>query len=259
MAAELTSSTAGQTLVLTLHNPHRHNVLGPEIYSAGVEALNGAERGSDIRSVVFTGAGALFSADGDLQRLQADRALDPGVQAASIDALHNWIETIHAFPKPVVAAVEGTAAGAGCSLALACDFIVASRSARFSLAFTRVALSPLGGVSWALSRCLPAALVAEWLMLGEPISAERLHHLGMVNRLSETGGALADALKFCNALNAQASNALASIKELVQQAGNQTLHAQLAAEQAHFLRSLQHPNADEGIDAFLEKRTPHFR
>lgn len=259
MAAEITSATVGQTLVLTLSNPHRHNALGPEIYSAGVEALNGAERGGDVRSVVLTGEGAMFSAGGDLNRLKANRTLAPSVQAASIDALHNWIETISAFPKPIVAAVEGAAAGAGFSLALACDFIIASRSARFSLAYSRVGLSPDGGASWALARSLPPALAAEWLMLGEPISAEKLHGLGMVNRLSEPGSALKDALNFCGALNARAPNVLASIKELVKTADSQELHAQLAAEQTHFVRNLQHPNAGEGINAFLEKRSPQFR
>ena len=259
MAAELTSTTEGQTLVLTLHNPQRHNTLSPEIYSAGVEALNGAERGDEIRSVVLTGEGTMFSAGGDLNRLKANRTLEPHVQAASIDALHNWIETISAFPKPIVAAVEGAAAGAGFSLALACDFVIASRSARFSLAYTRVGLSPDGGASWALARALPPTLAAEWLMLGEPISAEQLSALGLVNRLSEPGSALADALKFCVALNARAPNVLTSIKELVRQAPTQELHMQLAAEQTHFIKNLQHPNAGEGINAFLEKRAPQFR
>ncbi len=259
MTAELTSTSAGQTLVLTLRNPHRRNALGPEIYTAGVEALNGAERGNEVRSVVLTGEGALFSAGGDLNRLQANRTQDPQVQAASIEALHNWIETISAFPKPIVAAVEGAAAGAGFSLALACDFIVASRSARFSLAYTRVGLSPDGGASWALVRALPRALVAEWLMLGEPVSADRLHSLGLVNRLSEPGSALADALKFCGELNTKAPNVLASVKELVRQVPSQELHAQLASEHSHFMRNLQHPNAGEGISAFLQKRTPQFR
>lgn len=259
MAAELSSTTEGHTLVLTLRNPHRHNALDPEIYSAGVEALNGAERGEEIRSVILTGEGATFSAGGDLNRLLANRAREPQLQAASIDALHNWIETISAFPKPVVAAVEGIAAGAGFSLALACDFVVASRSARFSLAYTRVGLSPDGGATWALARALPPALAAEWLMLGESVSAERLHALGFVNRLSDPGSALADALKLCSTLNDKAPNVLASIKELVRQASTQTLHTQLAAEQKHFVQNLQHANAGEGIHAFLEKRPPRFR
>lgn len=258
MAAELTSHTDGQTLVLTLRNPGQHNTLGPEIYAAGIEALNGAERSADVRSVVLTGADGLFSAGGNLLRLQGNRALAPEVQAASIDALHDWIETLRAYPKPVVAAVEGVAAGAGFSLVLACDFVVASRSARFSLAYSRVGLSPDGGASWALAKTMPRTLAAEWLMLGDVIPAERLHALGLVNRLAEPGAALAGALDLCGALNARAPNVLASVKELLAEASVQDLHTHLREERKHFVANLQHPNAGEGLAAFLDKRAPRF-
>ncbi len=259
MAAELLSRTEGQTLVLTLRNPGQHNTLGPDIYAAGIEVLNGAERSTDIRSVVLTGADGLFSAGGDLVRLQANRSLDPEVQTASITALHDWIEALRTYPKPVVAAVEGVAAGAGFSLALACDFLVASRSARFSLAYSRVGLSPDGGASWALAQAIPRTLAAEWLMLGDTLPAERLHALGIVNRLTDPSAALGGALDLCAALHARAPNVLASVKELLAEARTNDLHSQLAMERKHFASNLQHPNAGEGIAAFLDKRTPHFR
>ncbi|MCO5102989.1 MAG: enoyl-CoA hydratase [Burkholderiaceae bacterium] len=259
MAAELTSRTDGQTLVLTLSHPGRLNTLSPDIYAAGIEALNGAERSADVRSVVLTGADGLFCAGGDLARLQANRQQPPAVQAANIDALHDWIETIRAYPKPVVAAVEGAAAGAGFSLVLACDFAVAARSARFSLAYSRVGLSPDGGASWTLAQAVPRALAAEWLMLGDTISAERLHALGVINRLSEPGAALAGALNLCAILNARAPNVLASVKELLTDAAGSDLHAQLARERRHFVDNLHHENAGEGIAAFFDKREPLFR
>ncbi|AVO40088.1 oxepin-CoA hydrolase, alternative type [Simplicispira suum] len=259
MAAELTSRTDGQTLVLTLSHPGRLNTLSPDIYAAGIEALNGAERSADVRSVVLTGADGLFCAGGDLARLQANRQQPPAVQAASIDALHDWIETIRTYPKPVVAAIEGAAAGAGFSLVLACDFAVAARSARFSLAYSRVGLSPDGGASWALAQAVPRALAAEWLMLGEAISAERLHALGVINRLTEPGAALAGALNLCASLHARAPNVLASVKELLVDAAGSDLHAQLARERRHFVDNLHHENAGEGIVAFFEKREPLFR
>jgi enoyl-CoA hydratase/carnithine racemase len=259
MAAELTSRTDGQTLVLTLSHPGRLNTLSPDIYAAGIEALNGAERSADVRSVVLTGADGLFCAGGDLARLQANRQQPPAVQAANIDALHDWIETIRAYPKPVVAAVEGAAAGAGFSLVLACDFAVAARSARFSLAYSRVGLSPDGGASWTLAQAVPRAQAAEWLMLGDTISAERLHALGVINRLSEPGAALAGALNLCAILNARAPNVLASVKELLTDAAGSDLHAQLARERRHFVDNLHHENAGEGIAAFFDKREPLFR
>jgi enoyl-CoA hydratase/carnithine racemase len=209
--------------------------------------------------VVLTGADGLFCAGGDLARLQANRQQPPAVQAANIDALHDWIETIRAYPKPVVAAVEGAAAGAGFSLVLACDFAVAARSARFSLAYSRVGLSPDGGASWTLAQAVPRALAAEWLMLGDTISAERLHALGVINRLSEPGAALAGALNLCAILNARAPNVLASVKELLTDAAGSDLHAQLARERRHFVDNLHHENAGEGIAAFFDKREPLFR
>lgn len=259
MPAELRSSSHGQTLVLTISNPDLRNALDPAIYAAGTEALNVAERSPDVRSVVITGADGMFSAGGNLQRLQANRAHAMAVQDETIDALHNWIETIRAYPKPVIAAVEGTAAGAGFALALACDLIVASRNARFATAYSHVGLSPDGGASWSLAHALPRAMAAELLMCGDPVPAERLHALGLVNRLAEPGGALAAALELAQTLNERAPNALASTKELLDEAAQQTLNAHLDLERQHFVRNLHHANAGEGIAAFLEKRPPRYR
>jgi enoyl-CoA hydratase/carnithine racemase len=208
--------------------------------------------------VVITGEGTMFCAGGNLQRLQANRQQPPAVQTESIEGLHNWIETIRAFPKPVVAAVEGAAAGAGFSLALACDFIVAASNAVFVMAYSNIALSPDGGGSWSLARALPRQLVNELLMCGERISAERLHALGLVNQVSQPDNALADALALAEKLNARAPNALASIKELVNDAPQATLASQLAAERDHFVRNLHHTNAGIGIAAFLAKESPRY-
>jgi enoyl-CoA hydratase/carnithine racemase len=258
MSAQLRSTSEGQTLVLTLSNPEHRNALGPEMYAAGVEALNVAESNPDIRSVVITGEGSVFSAGGNLQRLQNNRQQPPEVQAQSIEGLHSWIEAIRTFPKPVVAAVEGPAAGAGFSLALACDLIVAAHNSVFVMAYSSIALSPDGGGSWSLSRLLPRQLATELLMCGERIGAERLHQMGIVNRLAEPGQALQQALAWTTQLNARAPNALASIKELLLEADGSPLTAQLAREREHFVKNLHHANAGIGIEAFLAKQTPRY-
>ena len=245
-------------MVLTIANPTQRNALGPEIYAAGIEALNGAESSDEIRSVVIVGEGAWFCAGGSLQRLSDNRQRDPSVQAESIEGLHNWIDSIRAFPKPIIAAVEGAAAGAGFSLALACDFVVAARDAVFAASYSNVALSPDGGLSWQLGRALPRQLASEWLMCGERIGAPRLHALGLVNELSEHGQALASALALAARLNERAPNSLASIKELLSEAPGAMFASQLSQERDHFVRNLHHPNAGIGIAAFIEKKPPHY-
>ena len=259
MASALKSTSEGRTLILTISNPDFKNALGPEIYAAGIEALNAAETNPDIRSVIITGEGTVFCAGGNLQRLQANRRELPEVQAQSIEGLHNWIDSIRTYPKPVIAAVEGAAAGAGFSLALACDFCVAADNATFVMSYSTVGLSPDGGGSWALARSLPRALVSELLMGAERISAQRLHDFGLLNRVSVAGGALAEAMKLAENLNARAPNVLASIKELINDAASNTLSQQLASERQHFVVNLHHANGGEGIDAFLNKYPPRYR
>jgi len=259
MTAQLKSSSDGATMVLQISNPEQRNALGPEIYAAGVETLDRASGSPDVRSVVLAGEGRWFCAGGSLQRLQANRTREPSHQAQSIEGLHAWIDAMRAFPKPIIAAVEGAAAGAGFSLALACDFIVAARDAVFAASYSNVALSPDGGMSWHLARSLPRQIASEWLMLGERIGADRLHALGVVNQLADSGRALTDALALAARLNERAPNAIASIKDLLSEGGDAALNAHLDAERDHFVRNLHHPNAGIGICAFLAKDKPQYR
>jgi enoyl-CoA hydratase/carnithine racemase len=258
MGGELKSASQGRTMVLTISNPDHRNALGPEIYAAGVEALNAADSNPEVGSVVITGAGSTFCAGGNLQRLLDNRSKPPEVQAQSIEGLHGWIEAIRTFPKPVIAAVEGAAAGAGFSLALACDFIVAADNAVFVMAYSNVALSPDGGGTWSLARALPRQLVSELLMCGERVGSARLHQLGLVNRVTAAGGALDEALALAARLNERAPNALASIKELLNDAATASLTQQLAGEREHFVRNLHHANGAIGIRAFLAKQPPRY-
>ena len=258
-ASTSASRASGQTMVLTISNPALRNALSPAMYAAGVEALNFADSSDEIRSVVITGEGSMFCAGGNLQRLLDNRNQAPQVQAQSIDGLHSWIEAIRNCRKPVIAAVEGPAAGAGFSLCLACDMIVAARDAVFVMAYSSVGLSPDGGATWQLSRMLPRQLASELLLCGERISAERLHTLGLVNRVVDTGNALSEALLMADKLNARAPNSLASIKELVNDAPQRSLSEHLNAERDAFVANLHHANGGEGISAFLGKRAAVYR
>jgi enoyl-CoA hydratase/carnithine racemase len=191
--------------------------------------------------------------------LLANRKQAKEIQAQSIDGLHTWMEAIHTFPKPVIAAVEGAAAGAGFSLVLMCDLVVAARDSIFVMAYSSIALSPDGGGSWNLSQALPRQIAAELMLLGERISADRLHALGSINRLVESGTALTQALDLAERINARAPNAMQSIKELINDAANQSLHMHLAQERDHFVNNLHHANSGIGISAFLNKEKPIYK
>lgn len=249
---------AGEVMRITLHNPEAHQTLSPDLYAAGVELFTTAERDASIGAVILTGSASLFCAGGNLNRLNENRDASPSVQEANIEQLNNWVEAITLCPKPVIAAVEGAAAGAGLSLALACDFIVAARQAKFVMAYVNSGLSPDGGGSWQLARALPRALASEAAMLGLPLLAEQLHALGVINRVCEPGSALLHSQALALQLCQKPANALASIKELLSEAQNQPMAAQMKLEQQHFVRNLFAPNAAEGISAFLEKRAAQF-
>lgn len=259
MTAEIQASRQDATLILTLSNPGARNALHPDMFAAAIEVLSTAERDDSIRAVILTGADNFFCAGGNLNRLLDHRKMDALEQAEGVDLLRGWIESIRDCPKPVIAAVEGAAAGAGFSLALACDLIVAGKTARFAMSYVKVGLTPDGGGSWFLSQALPRQLATELMIEGKPVDATRLHALGIVNRLVPDGQTLHEALTWADDLAGLSSNAMDRIKLLAREATDNSLSRHFEAERRHFIESLNHPHAEEGITAFLEKRTPHYK
>jgi len=259
MSAELKASRHHATLILTLSNPTAKNALHPDMYAATIEALSTAERDPTVRVVILTGENRFFCSGGNLNRLLENRAKEKAVQAQSIDQLNGWIDALRGCTKPIIAAVDGAAAGAGFSLALACDLIVAGSSAKFLMAYVKVGLTPDGGGTWFLTRALPRQLATEILIEGKPVSAERLHQVGIVNKIVPDGTALEAAIAWADELTELSPHAMERIKTLVADAEANTLPEQLEAEKHSFVEALHHPDAREGIDAFLAKRKPTYR
>jgi len=259
MASELKTTRQGHTLVLTLSDPPTRNTLSDQLVAAGIEALNVAESDATVRVVILRGDGGHFCAGGNLNGLAQRRQGGGAAQVAVLDRLHQFIEAIRVFPKPVIAAVEGAAAGAGFSLALACDLVVASEDARFILSYAKVGLTPDGGATWHLARAVPRQLAQQWAWLAEPVSARHLLAHGLVNWVTDAGQALEQAAKVADRLAAMAPNALAGAKELLHKANGAGLARQLEAERDQFIENLLHPNAGEGLQAFFEKRPPQFK
>ena len=258
MPSELLTRREGPVLVLTISHPPTRNTLSAQVLAGGIEALGAAETEPEVRAVVLRGDGDHFCAGGNVRGLAERRAEGKAAQREMLEHTHQFVEALRAFPKPVIAAVEGAAAGAGFALALACDLVVAAENAQFTLSYARLGLSPDAGSSWNLLQVLPRTQVQRMLWLAEPMSADELHRAGVVGWLTPPGSALAEATALASRLAAMAPNALASAKELVQLAPTRTLHQQLAAEREHFVDNLFHENGGEGLQAFMEKRPPRF-
>jgi enoyl-CoA hydratase/carnithine racemase len=259
MSSELRTERRGATLVLTMSDPATRNTLSEQLFTAGIEALNVAESDPDLRCLVLQGDGGHFCAGGNVTGLRERRAAEPSVQMQMVERFHQFVEALRACPKPVIAAVEGAAAGGGFSLALACDLIVAAEDARFIMSHARLGLSPDGGASWELAQMLPRPLALQLIWLAEPVTARQLLLHGVVNWVSDRGQALAEACAVADRLAQMAPNALASAKELVGQGLRHTLAQHLTFERDHFLENLFHPNGGEGLQAFVDKRPPRFR
>jgi enoyl-CoA hydratase/carnithine racemase len=258
MTAQLLTERVGAVLVMTISDPGTRNTLSHQVIAAGIEALNVAESDPSLRAVILRGDGDHFCAGGNLQGLLERRRSGPPAQVQMLEHLHQWIEALRAFPKPVIAAVEGAAAGAGFSLALACDLTVAAEDSRFILSYGRIGLSPDGGATWSLMQALPRARVQQMVWLGEPVTAQQLHAWGLIGWVVDKRQAFDEALRLAQRLADMAPNALASAKELIQQATDRSLAQQLGAERDHFVENLFHANGAEGLNAFIEKRPPKF-
>jgi len=250
--------TEGAVRILVNSNPAARNAITPALYDALPAALEEAAQDPAIGAIVLVGADGFFCAGGDLRQLATRRALAPQERRLKVERLHDLVRALRACPKPVIAAVEGGAAGAGLSLALACDMLVAAKDALFSMAYVKVGLSPDGGATAFLSRFLSRQLLTELCLLGERLPAERLHALGAVNRLAEPGQALNEALALAARVAAGPANANRRIKALCENAGAASLEQQLDLEAALMVQSQGDDEAQEGIAAFFEKRAPDF-
>ena len=249
---------SGAVATITLNRPEARNALTTEAKEALARALARAATDEAVRAVVLTGAGQAFCAGQDL-REHAELLRAGGSPLDTVRLHYNPIvTTIMTMPKPVVAALPGVAAGAGASIAFACDFRIAARRASLLLAFARVGLSADSGASWTLQRLVGPARSAELLMLAEPISAERALALGLLTEVvadQDLDGAVA---ALAGRLASGPTAAYAGIKQSLLGAAGADLASALETEaeiQVRLGGSRDHRAATE---AFLNKEQPHF-
>ncbi|WP_298437778.1 oxepin-CoA hydrolase, alternative type [uncultured Jannaschia sp.] len=248
----------GDRLVVVNANSAKRNALSPEYYAVLAEALDRAERGG-LAALILHGEGGYFCAGGDLAQIATRRELPEPERVARIEALHDLIRGVMACPVPVMAAIEGGAAGAGASIAFACDMIVAARGATVSAAYVKAGLVPDGGLTANLATCLPRPMLMRMALTGEAVAVERLHELGAIGDLCAPGDALAAAHALADRLADGPIAAQTRIKRLVATAYTDDPRVQLDAERDAMAAAVAAPEAAEGIAAFLERRRPDFR
>ena len=249
----------GDRLLVVNANARKRNVLSTDFYRVLQEALALAAAQSRITSVIIHGEGNYFCAGGNLGLLSERRTLPRPERLRKIEDLHDVVRAILECPKPVIAAVAGGAAGAGVSLAFACDFLVADEEARFTIAYVKAGLVPDGGLTSTLSAHLPRAVVMQMALLGEPVTAQHLHTLGAIATIVPSGEVIDAAHGIADKLANGPSATQGVIKALVNQGSNTTLAQQMDAERDAMADAVVSPEAVEGMSAFLEKRLPDFK
>ena len=247
----------GDRAVVVNTNVTRRGALSPDLYAAIGDAFDLAQN-ERIRAVILTAEGGYFCAGGDLNVLIERRQISEDTRRDKIDELHDLVRLIRSSPVPVIAAVEGGAAGAGASLALACDLIVASEGAKFIAAYVKAGLVPDAGLTSALSRLVPRALAMEMCVLARPMTAERLYAMGAINAVVAPGTVDAAANAVADAIALGPRQAQGTIRKLVSDAYEATEAVQLDAERDAMAHAAGASEAAEGIAAFLEKRAPQF-
>lgn len=249
----------GRVLELEISNPAQRNALTPDISRGLARALRLADDDASVGAVVLRGAGENFCAGGNIKSLAEMRATQPRQAIIErIGAVNELARALRGVGKPVIAAVEGHAAGAGFSIALGCDLIVAAENAVFTLAYVKIGVNPDGGGSWFVARALPPQLAAELALTARPVDAARLAALGVVNRVVPAGRARDEALAWAAEIAQGATQAIGRTKRLLGEAGGNDLSRHLERERESFADSMYGPEGAEGFAAFLEKRKPRF-
>jgi 2-(1,2-epoxy-1,2-dihydrophenyl)acetyl-CoA isomerase len=253
-------SQADGVLAITLSRPEKLNAFNPEMHQLLRQAIERAADDAGIRAVLLTGSGRGFCAGQDL----AERNLSPGAAAidlsVSIGSHYNpLVRRLRATPKPVVCAVNGIAAGAGANIALACDLVLAARSASFVQSFARLGLVPDSGGTYFLPRLAGTARAMGLALLGEKLSAEDAERWGLIWKAVDDDKLLAEANALARALAAGPTKGYGLVKRAIYASAGNSLEAQLDLE-----RDLQREagfSADyrEGVSAFMEKREPRYQ
>jgi 2-(1,2-epoxy-1,2-dihydrophenyl)acetyl-CoA isomerase len=252
----INSTTTNSITTITLNRPDKLNAFTGTMREDLLAALKTAEG----RVVVITGAGRAFCAGGDVEnmaRLQKERDLDTFRKL--LDAGRDIVVQIASMAQPVIAAVNGVAAGAGCNLALACDYRIASDGAKLGETFVRIGIHPDWGGTWTLPRLVGTSRAMEIMMTGRMVDAAEALAIGMVDRVVPAADLATETEKLAGAIAGGPPIAIAGIKRALAASRTNSLREQIDLESEHQLRAFASDDAAEGMAAFFEKRSPSWK
>lgn len=241
-------------LLLRLNRPERRNALATPVLQEIARALADAEADNSVRALVITGNDTIFAAGADINELAQSGSSDP-VETPRFLAWH----AIRAFPKPLIAAVEGWCLGAGTELMLCADIVIAGEAAKIGLPETNLGIMPGAGGTVLLPRIVGRALAMKMVLTGEPIDAEQALQAGLIAQVTASGQALSAALILAQKLAGRAPLALQAAKASIREAEQLEESVHLVAERKRFIALLGSADKAEGIAAFREKRAPVWR
>lgn len=253
------SALADGVLSFTLNRPDKLNAFNEEMHLALRAGFERAHADADVRAVLLTGAGRGFCAGQDLSNRvnMGDERPDLG---ATLEANYNpLVRAIRALPKPVICAVNGVAAGAGANIALACDIVIAAKSAKFIQAFSKIGLVPDSGGTWFLPRLLGEARAKGLALTAQPLSADDAERWGLIWKVVDDADLMAEAEAQARAFADGPTAAYALTKQAIHAAGTNTLDQQLDLERDYQRQAGFSDDYKEGVAAFMEKRKPDYR
>jgi 2-(1,2-epoxy-1,2-dihydrophenyl)acetyl-CoA isomerase len=259
MSPVLVSFDSG-VLRVTLNRPDKLNALNPEMHKLLRQALERAAEEREVRALLLGGAGRGFCAGQDLSERDVSPGAAPIDLSVSLGSYYNpLVRRLRELPKPVVCAVNGVAAGAGANLALACDIVIAARSASFVQSFARIGLVPDAGGTWILPRLVGSARAMGLALLGEKLSAEQAGEWGLIWKVVDDAKLAEESLSLAKALADGPTRGYGLIKKAMRASSVNSLDAQLELERDLQREAGYSEDYREGVTAFKEKRPPRFK
>jgi 2-(1,2-epoxy-1,2-dihydrophenyl)acetyl-CoA isomerase len=253
------SETSNAVTTITLNRPEKLNAFSGTMREDLLAALQAAEADPACRVVVITGAGRAFCAGGDVEFMAGlQKAGDVDKFRKLLEAGGRVVMQIAEMAKPVIASVNGIAAGAGCNLALACDYRIASEAAKFGETFVRIGLQPDWGGTWFLPRLVGPGRALEMMMTGRMVDASEALAIGVADRVVAADSLAGETTKLARAIADGPPLAIAGIKRALAASRTNALPAQVDLESEHQLGAFRSRDAGEGMAAFFEKRAPKF-